>query len=422
MGSFKAIILGASVVCAQSFSTSCLSDMATPAGVAYTTTEVVTALTTDCPIKTGTPAGGDECAKKCNEEYNACRVAPDANQSFCASKLASCVGYNPFTGGSFMSPTACSAGAGAAATAPAGGQGGDAECAKKCNEEYNACRVAPDANQSLCSSKLASCVGYNPFTGGSFMSPTACSAGAAATTPAGAECACAKKCNEEYNACQVAPDANHSFCASKLASCVGYNPFTGGSFMSPTACSAGAGAAATAPAGGQGGDAECAKKCNEEYNACRAAPDANQSFCSSKLASCVGYNPFTGGSFMSPTACSAGAAATTPAAPAATAPAGSDGSAGGQGGDAECAKKCNEEYNACRVAPDANQSFCASKLASCVGYNPFTGGSFASPTACSAAATVEATGTGANPPVVTAGAGQITPALALLVLGAIVLL
>ncbi|KAG6246903.1 hypothetical protein E4U24_003449 [Claviceps purpurea] len=293
MGSFKAIILGASVVCAQSFSTSCLSDMATPAGVAYTTTEVVTALTTDCPIKTGTPAGGDECAKKCNEEYNACRVAPDANQSFCASKLASCVGYNPFTGGSFMSPTACSAGAGAAATAPAGGQGGDAECAKKCNEEYNACRVAPDANQSFCSSKLASCVGYNPFTGGNFMSPTACSAGAAATTPA---------------------------------------------------------------------------------------------------------------------------------APAATAPAGSDGSAGGQGGDAECAKKCNEEYNACRVAPDANQSFCASKLASCVGYNPFTGGSFASPTACSAAATVEATGTGANPPVVTAGAGQITPALALLALGAIVLL
>ncbi|KAG6187720.1 hypothetical protein E4U36_007642 [Claviceps purpurea] len=248
MGSFKAIILGASVVCAQSFSTSCLSDMATPAGVAYTTTEVVTALTTDCPIKTGTPAGGDECAKKCNEEYNACRVAPDANQSFCASKLASCVGYNPFTGGSFMSPTACSAGAGAAATAPAGGQGGDAECAKKCNEEYNACRVAPDANQSFCSSKLASCVGYNPFTGGSFMSPTACSAGAAATTPAGAECACAKKCNEEYNACQVAPDANHSFCASKLASCVGYNPFTGGSFASPTACSA----AATVEATGTG--------------------------------------------------------------------------------------------------------------------------------------------------------------------------
>ncbi|KAG5931422.1 hypothetical protein E4U59_000320 [Claviceps monticola] len=388
MDSLKAIIIGASVVGAQSFSSSRFSNVTTSAGIAYTT-QVVTALTTYCPlattltygnktytiksattltitdcpctihkpVETGTPAGGPECAKKCNEEYNACRTAPDANMSFCASKLASCVGYNPFTGGSFMSPTACSAGA--AATTPAGGQGGQgggAECAKKCNKEYNACRIAPDANQSLCASQLASCVGYNPFTGGSFMSPTACAAGAAATA-------------------------------------------TGSSGSSGSA-------------GGQGSDAECAKKCNEEYNACRVAPDANMSFCASKLASCVGYNPFTGGSFMSPTACAAGAAA------AATGSSGSSGSAGGQGSDAECAKKCNEEYNACRVAPDANMSFCASKLASCVGYNPFTGGSFASPTACSAAAT----GTGTNPPAVTAGAGQITPALALLALGAVALL
>ncbi|KAG6130395.1 hypothetical protein E4U12_004223 [Claviceps purpurea] len=350
MDSLKAIILGASVVGAQSFSSSRLSNVTTSAGIAYTT-EVVTALTTYCPlattltygnktytiksattltitdcpctihkpVETGTPAGGPECAKKCNEEYNACRTAPDANMSFCASKLASCVGYNPFTGSSFMSPTACSAGA--AATTPAGGQGGQgggAECAKKCNEEYNACRVAPDANQSFCASKLASCVGYNPFTGGSFMSPTACAAGDAATA-------------------------------------------TGSSGSSGSAGSAGS-------------------------------------------------------------AGSSGSSGST----------GSSGSAGGQGSDAECAKKCNEEYNACRVAPDANQSFCASKLASCVGYNPFTGGSFASPTACSAAATQpaggaggaggQATGTGANPPAVTAGAGQITPALALLALGAVALL
>ncbi|KAG6074806.1 hypothetical protein E4U30_001456 [Claviceps sp. LM220 group G6] len=352
MDSLKAVILGASVVCAQSFSTSI---MATPAGIAHTT-EVVTAVTTDCPLETGKSAGGDECAKKCNEAYNACRVAPGANQSLCASKLASCVGYNPFTGGAFMSPTACSVGP-AAATAPA------------------------------------------------------------ATSPAGGEveCACAKKCNEEYNACRTAPDANMSLCSSKLASCVGYNPFTGGAFMTPTACSAGP-AAATAPAvtAAAGGDAECAKKCNMEYNACRTAPDANMSLCSSNLASCVGYNPFTGGAFMSPTACSAAGQATG------AAPTASAGSAGSQGGDAECAKKCNEEYNACRTAPDANMSLCSSKLASCVGYNPFTGGAFMSPTACSAAG--QATGTDVSPPAVTAGAGQITPALALLALGAVALL
>ncbi|KAG5955206.1 hypothetical protein E4U58_007207 [Claviceps cyperi] len=227
MDSLKAIILGASVVGAQSFNSSRLSNVTTSAGIVYTT-QVVTALTTYCPlatiltygnktytvksattltitdcpctihkpVETGTPAGGAECAKKCNEEYNACRVAPDANMSFCASKLASCVGYNPFTGGNFMSPTACAAGAAATAgstdssgsssadsSGSAGGQSSDAECAKKCNEEYNACRVAPDANMSFCASKLASCVSYNPFTSGSFASPTACSA--AATQPAG---------------------------------------------------------------------------------------------------------------------------------------------------------------------------------------------------------------------------------------------
>ncbi|KAG6100607.1 hypothetical protein E4U30_004275 [Claviceps sp. LM220 group G6] len=343
MDSLKAIILGASVVGAQSFNSSRLSNVTTSAGIAYTT-QVVTALTTYCPlattltygnktytvksattltitdcpctihkpVETGTPSGGPECAKKCNEEYNACRTAPDANMSFCASKLASCVGYNPFTGGAFMSPTACSAGTAPTTPGGQGGQGGDAECAKKCNEEYNACRVAPGANQSFCSSKLASCVGYNPFTGGAFVSPTACSTGAAPTASTG----------------------------------------TGSGSGSGTGSGSGSGSGTGSGSG--------------------------------------------------------------------------SGSAGGQGGDAECAKKCNEEYNACRTAPDANMSFCASKLASCVGYNPFTGGAFVSPTACSAAATQPgggaATGTGANPPAVTAGAGQVSPALALLALGAVALL
>ncbi|KAG6052410.1 hypothetical protein E4U33_000542 [Claviceps sp. LM78 group G4] len=280
MDSLKAIILGASVVGAQSFSSSRLSNVTTSAGIAYTT-EVVTALTTYCPLATTLTYG--------NKTYTV-KSATTLTITDCP-----CTVHKPVETGT-----------------PAGGP----ECAKKCNEEYNACRVAPGANQSFCASKLASCVGYNPFTGGAFMSPTACAAGPAATGPAGP--------------------------------------------------------AATGPAG---------------------------------------------------------PAATGPAGPAATGPAGpagSAGSAGGKGSDAECAKKCNEEYNACRTAPDANMSFCASKLASCIGYNPFTGGSFATPTACSAAATQPAggaaTGTGANPPAVTAGAGQITPALALLALGAVALL
>ncbi|QPG95256.1 hypothetical protein C2857_007912 [Epichloe festucae Fl1] len=193
---------------------------ATTSGVVYTT-EVVTAMTTycpaattlivgnktyavttpmtltitDCPCTIRKPAPGpgqDECAKKCNDEYSACRTAPDANMSFCASKLASCVGYNPFAGnGSFVNPTACSAqptggsptgsGSPPTGTAPAPGQD---ECAKKCNDEYSACRTAPDANMSFCASKLASCVGYNPFAG-KFVDPTACSTQPTGANPTG---------------------------------------------------------------------------------------------------------------------------------------------------------------------------------------------------------------------------------------------
>ncbi|GAB0136175.1 hypothetical protein EsDP_00004487 [Epichloe bromicola] len=303
MNTIKVVALAAAVASASAEGVNGLSfPNATTTGGAVYTTEVVTKLTTFCPAATTfvmgnktyavtTPTtltitdcpctirkpvpGQDECAKKCNDEYNACRTAPDANMSFCASKLASCVGYNPFAGsGSFVAPTACSAqptgtgtGSPPTGTAPAPGQ---EECAKKCNDEYSACRTAPDANMSFCASKLADCVHYNPFAGnGTFVTPTACSAqstGGSATgtgsPPTGTAAApgqeeCAKKCNDEYSACRTAPDANMSFCASKLASCVGYNPFAGnGTFVNPTACSAqptGANPTGTATATGSGG-------------------------------------------------------------------------------------------------------------------------------------------------------------------------
>ncbi|KAG6000554.1 hypothetical protein E4U21_005350 [Claviceps maximensis] len=220
---------------------------------------------------------------------------------------------------------------------------------------------------------------------------------------------CAKKCNDDFDKCQLAPDANHSFCASQLGTCVGYNPFAGAGYVKPTACSAGAGPAPTQPAGGK----ECAAMCVDAFNKCQVAPDANHSFCASQLASCVGYNPFGDGSFVTPTACSG---QPTTAAPAPTAPA-----AGGK----ECAAMCVDAFNKCQVAPDANHSFCASQLASCVGYNPFQEGSFVTPTACSAGS-AQPTGTQPSgvppPPNVSAGAGQMTPAMALLALGAVVLL
>ncbi|KAG5927752.1 hypothetical protein E4U42_001839 [Claviceps africana] len=233
------------------------------------------------------------------------------------------------------------------------------------------------------------------------------------TGPVGGGDECAKKCNDEFDKCSNAPDANHSFCASKLADCVGYNPFGGSGYVKPTACSAAP--APTQPAGGK----DCAAKCVDSYRQCQVAPNTNRAVCASDLATCVGYNPFGASGFVVPTACSAG-----PAGPVVTPPAG--GSAGGK----DCAAKCVAAFNQCQTAPDANHSFCASQLASCVGYNPFTEGStFTTPTACSAG--MQPTGTapgaamvpsGTPPPGVTAGAGHMTPAMALLALGAVVLL
>lgn len=145
MNTIKAVALAAAVASASAAGLNGRSfTNATTSGVVYTT-EVVTVMTTYCPaattlilgnktyavttpgmltitdcpctIRKPAPAqptsalpGQDECAKKCNEEYNACRIAPDANMSFCASKLADCVHYNPFGGnGTFVNPTACSA-------------------------------------------------------------------------------------------------------------------------------------------------------------------------------------------------------------------------------------------------------------------------------------------------------------------------
>ncbi|KAG6025483.1 hypothetical protein E4U41_001512 [Claviceps citrina] len=99
----------------------------------------------------------------------------------------------------------------------------------------------------------------------------------------------------------------------------------------------------------------------------------------------------------------------------------------------ECAKKCNDAYDACSLAPDANHSFCASQLAKCVGYNPFPESGYVKPTSCATTPGVAPSGPGPvgptgtesgvpPPPTVTAGAGHMTPALALLALGAVALL
>ncbi|KJX98940.1 hypothetical protein TI39_contig381g00001 [Zymoseptoria brevis] len=81
---------------------------------------------TTASTSTATAATGDACAQKCNAAYDACRTAHDANMAQCAADYASCVGYNPFTGGSVTSATACSATAGPSGTVAAANGGAPA--------------------------------------------------------------------------------------------------------------------------------------------------------------------------------------------------------------------------------------------------------------------------------------------------------
>ncbi|KAF5706730.1 hypothetical protein FGLOB1_7294 [Fusarium globosum] len=160
----------------------------------------------------------DACATACTDAYNSCRVEPDSSQAFCAEDYERCLGFNPFLGSnSITAPTACSSGAtGASNTA--------------------AVESTAVANtRSRISSSSA------PAYGGSSSSPI----GIDTTTPAASSDTsipetydCVTECNDDYNTCRTAPDANMASCAAQYAQCLGYNPFNGGgSLVTPTACS-----------------------------------------------------------------------------------------------------------------------------------------------------------------------------------------
>jgi cell division septation protein DedD len=231
---------------------------------------------------------------------------------------------------------------------------------------------------------------------------------------------------------------------------------------------------------------DCAEMCSDKYDDCRVAPDANMATCAAEYAGCLNYNPWESGKFVKPTACHAGGAKTTgvpcttetltkvttfcpekttltygnqtipvtkpgtvtvtgihhvttiPIKPTGYAPPATPST---PAESKDCAEMCSDKYNKCRVAPDANMSFCAATYSECLGYSPFNAeGSLVTPTVCHAA---PAGPTGAAPPVVptkpvghgpggappaatptavTAGAAQVIPAGILAVLGAVALL
>ncbi|CZR45798.1 uncharacterized protein FPRO_15026 [Fusarium proliferatum ET1] len=183
------------------------------------------------------PSSTDECLAKCNAAHDKCNTAPDANHATCAAEYAECIGYNPYGGASFVTPTACSHSSKPTATETAKAD----ECVMKCDKAHDACNTAPDANHATCAAEYAECLGYNPYGGASFVTPTACSHSSKPTATETAKAGdCLEKCNKAHDACNVAPDANHATCAAEWAECLGYNPYDGpgGSLVEPTACAA----------------------------------------------------------------------------------------------------------------------------------------------------------------------------------------
>jgi hypothetical protein len=131
----------------------------------------------------------------------------------------------------------------------------NAACQGTCYNEYNTCRTTRgadglSANQAQCAADYAGCLGENPFsddgslkykpitarseeTSGCVAKDNACRASDPVTGLSAnqAQCsadnaACKGACEESYNQCRVAPDANMSYCASLYASCLGENPFS----------------------------------------------------------------------------------------------------------------------------------------------------------------------------------------------------
>ncbi|KAH7409014.1 hypothetical protein BKA64DRAFT_663990 [Cadophora sp. MPI-SDFR-AT-0126] len=81
----------------------------------------------------------------CQAQANACRTAPEANQSFCSAQLAACLGYNPYANNTATTTSS--------SYVPK----------ESCQAVADQCRVKPGANQATCSAELAACLGYNPY-------------------------------------------------------------------------------------------------------------------------------------------------------------------------------------------------------------------------------------------------------------------
>ncbi|KAJ4247449.1 hypothetical protein NW762_013124 [Fusarium torreyae] len=211
----------------------------------YTVTEATTLTIEDCsctvtkPIKpTGTayappkPTEVKQCADICADEYDNCRVAPDANMATCAAKYAACLNYNPWESGKFVKPTACKAGG--KPTAPVYTTEVVTKVTTYCPEKttltFGNKTVPVTAPGTI---TVPDC----HFTTTKPVEPTGYAPPAQPSSPAESK-DCAEKCTDAYNKCRSGADSNKATCAAEYSECLGYAPFNNeGSLVTPTACS-----------------------------------------------------------------------------------------------------------------------------------------------------------------------------------------
>ncbi|RDA87632.1 hypothetical protein CP532_3835 [Ophiocordyceps camponoti-leonardi (nom. inval.)] len=168
-------------------------------------------------------------------------------------------------------------------------------CPQACENAFNECRNKPGANISTCVSDKQACLatcggGYDDDD--EYPSSSSASSYASSYAPAPTptpypepkpECktckdskpviglSCPQACENAFNECRSKPGANISYCSSEKAACIATCGL--GPVPSPTPY--------PVP------KPDCAKTCEDKFNACRSKPGANISYCASEKAACL---------------------------------------------------------------------------------------------------------------------------------------
>lgn len=127
-----------------------------------------------------------------------------------------------------------------------------AQCINACQVPFAACQTAPNANHSACASSLVICTGISYED--SIKPQSAVAKRDDAPTSANGTPVYQGDCEQLDTICRTLPNANMTQCSADTA--------------------------------------QCKDTCSKKADACFTAPDANHAVCAGEYASCLGENPY----------------------------------------------------------------------------------------------------------------------------------